>query len=117
MSDDDGPDLAPFRTRLEQEREQLRDRLERLQAQADDEAWTQAKPDEADQGAAAVERERLRSLAGQARQALDGVEAALRRIVDGTYGKCQACGGAIPAERLDARPEADLCLDCQSQRR
>jgi RNA polymerase-binding protein DksA len=41
------------------------------------------------------------------------VEAALRAREKGTYGTCQECGKKIPAERLAARPEATLCVDCQ----
>jgi RNA polymerase-binding protein DksA len=41
------------------------------------------------------------------------VEAALRARASGTYGTCQECGTQIPAERLAARPEATLCIDCQ----
>src|SRR5215204_4890444 len=41
------------------------------------------------------------------------VEAAQRAREKGTYGTCQACGRRIPAERLAARPEATLCVDCQ----
>jgi RNA polymerase-binding transcription factor DksA len=41
------------------------------------------------------------------------VQDALRARARGTYGKCKECGRAIPAERLAARPEATLCVDCQ----
>lgn len=41
------------------------------------------------------------------------VEAAIRARESGTYGVCQECGHAIPPERLQARPEATLCVDCQ----
>jgi RNA polymerase-binding transcription factor DksA len=41
------------------------------------------------------------------------VEAAMRARQRGTYGVCQECGRSIPAERLEARPEATLCVDCQ----
>jgi RNA polymerase-binding protein DksA len=41
------------------------------------------------------------------------VEAALRARETGQYGVCQECGQKIPAERLQARPEATLCVDCQ----
>ena len=40
---------------------------------------------------------------------------ALRRVADGTYGRCAACGGAIPEQRLEARPEARLCVRCQGE--
>ncbi|HZO21670.1 MAG TPA: TraR/DksA C4-type zinc finger protein [Steroidobacteraceae bacterium] len=31
----------------------------------------------------------------------------------GTYGICEECGNPIGEERLRARPEATLCIDCQ----
>lgn len=37
---------------------------------------------------------------------------ALARIEDGSYGRCVVCGGAIPAARLRAAPEADRCAGC-----
>jgi DnaK suppressor protein len=44
------------------------------------------------------------------------VEAALDRIEAGEYGECQGCGEEIELRRLGARPEAALCLECQSRR-
>jgi RNA polymerase-binding transcription factor DksA len=41
------------------------------------------------------------------------IEEARRALADGTYGTCRSCGREIPAERLEAAPEAVLCLDCQ----
>ena len=41
------------------------------------------------------------------------VQEALRRREQGRYGTCAACGQPIPAERLQARPEATLCIECQ----
>ncbi len=41
------------------------------------------------------------------------VEAALRARETGTYGTCVGCRRPIPTERLAARPEATLCVDCQ----
>ena len=41
------------------------------------------------------------------------VEAALHARQTGTYGVCTSCGRAIPIERLEARPEATQCVDCQ----
>ena len=44
------------------------------------------------------------------------IDAALKRIEDGTYGTCTNCGKEIPEERLEARPWATLCIDCQRER-
>ena len=40
---------------------------------------------------------------------LGSVEAAMRRLDDGTYGRCEACGAQIPEERLAAEPLATRC--------
>ena len=41
------------------------------------------------------------------------VRDAMRRREEGQYGICESCGQAISAERLLARPEATLCIECQ----
>jgi RNA polymerase-binding protein DksA len=41
------------------------------------------------------------------------VEEAMHAREQGTYGVCKECGQQIPAERLEARPEATLCVECQ----
>jgi DnaK suppressor protein len=38
--------------------------------------------------------------------------AALERVHDGTYGRCEACGGAIGRQRLLALPAARYCIGC-----
>ncbi len=45
---------------------------------------------------------------------LDQVDQALIRLDDGTYGTCQACGGAIGDDRLAARPTALECGACDT---
>jgi RNA polymerase-binding transcription factor len=47
---------------------------------------------------------------------LADVERALVKLDEGTYGACDSCGEAIPAERLEARPWSVLCLACASAR-
>ena len=46
------------------------------------------------------------------RAELADVERALARIAAGTYGICTNCGKRITVARLDARPTAELCIDC-----
>lgn len=48
-----------------------------------------------------------------ARATLAQIDAALQRILDGTYGQCRRCGEAIPAARLEIRPYTDSCVSCQ----
>jgi DnaK suppressor protein len=42
-------------------------------------------------------------------QTLEQVEDALKRVADGTYGKCVICGKAIGAARLEAIPWTPYC--------
>ena len=44
------------------------------------------------------------------------IQAAQQRQAEGQYGICVSCGREISPERLQARPEATLCIDCQRQR-
>jgi RNA polymerase-binding transcription factor DksA len=46
---------------------------------------------------------------------LKSLEAARKRIEDGTYGTCTDCGADIPFERLRAEPGALRCVDCQGR--
>jgi DnaK suppressor protein len=43
---------------------------------------------------------------------IEQLDVALRRINEGTYGECQACGGAINPERQKALPQSTLCVAC-----
>lgn len=46
------------------------------------------------------------------RNLLEEVELALFRINDGTFGKCERCGGSVSEMRLEALPYAALCIEC-----
>ena len=52
------------------------------------------------------------SLRAAAQSALRDIDAALRRIRRGSYGRCPTCGDSMSAERLDALPMAPLCGRC-----
>jgi RNA polymerase-binding transcription factor DksA len=46
---------------------------------------------------------------------LKSLEAARKRIEDGSYGICADCGADIPFQRLLAEPGALRCVDCQAR--
>jgi DnaK suppressor protein len=46
---------------------------------------------------------------------LSQIEHALKRIVDGVYGRCEFCGGKIAEARLNALPYTNSCIDCQRE--
>jgi RNA polymerase-binding transcription factor DksA len=68
----------------------------------------------ADTGSETFEREKDFSILEQVEAELVDVERALRRLDDGTYGTCQACGATIPDERLEAMPAARFCVEHQT---
>jgi len=69
----------------------------------------------ADLGSETFEREKDLSILEQVEAELADVEHALRRLDDGTYGVCEACGKPIDEDRLEALPAARFCLDDQSK--
>ncbi len=60
----------------------------------------------------AFERAHVASLLAQARERLAELDVASERLGRGEYGRCDVCGEAIPAERLEVRPAASTCVRC-----
>jgi RNA polymerase-binding transcription factor DksA len=69
----------------------------------------------ADAGSATAERTELIGLVATVKRSLDEVDAALRRIADGTYGTCASCGTDVGTARLEFRPESILCVECKAK--
>jgi DnaK suppressor protein len=55
----------------------------------------------------------LTGLIASSRQAIADTAEALRRMAEGSYGRCEHCTADIPAERLEILPHARLCVPCQ----
>ena len=95
---------------LEADRQQLLAQLQALREAVQIEIDTD--PEEADPDL--YEREKNFSLIAALNSELASVESALQALKLGTYGICERCGEAIPPERLEVRPEATLCVPCQT---
>jgi RNA polymerase-binding transcription factor DksA len=72
-------------------------------------------PNFADSSQVTAERGEAEVLAGELREALGDVEAAILRLDDGTYGRCAGCGETISDARLEAMPAARFCIACASR--
>ncbi len=70
----------------------------------------------ADVGTETFEREKDISILSGVEAELADVEWALRRVAEGAYGRCEACGRPIGTARLQARPATRFCLEDQSRR-
>ena len=104
------PDDAAAKRKLETQLAELEDRLSRIERDL-------AEPPEADSSERAVQMEDDDALEGQAAiiaNEIAAIRRALERIDDGSYGECVRCGNDIAAGRLEARPEAALCIECAS---
>ena len=58
--------------------------------------------------------EKRLALENRIRQELVGIEHALDKFEKGTYGSCDNCGQPIDPERLEALPQASLCMNCKA---
>jgi DnaK suppressor protein len=58
------------------------------------------------------ERARVSALLVDAEGRLAEVSAAAQRLADGSYGRCEMCGGPTGEERLAALPTARRCVSC-----
>ncbi|MDP9069982.1 MAG: TraR/DksA C4-type zinc finger protein [Actinomycetota bacterium] len=69
---------------------------------------------QADVGTETFHREADLSILERVEAELADVEHALRRLDEGTYGLCEACGKPIGEARLEAQPAARFCLEDQA---
>ncbi|GGS92156.1 hypothetical protein GCM10010156_58020 [Planobispora rosea] len=70
----------------------------------------------ADAGSDLTDNDRNRAMLDVATQHRRSVVEALKRLDEGLYGLCVDCGKPVPEGRLEARPEASRCVECQSRR-
>jgi len=101
---------------LRRARADVADVIDQLAAIA--ESTAQVPDDEHDAEGATIgyERARLRSLLARAEAEVRELQEAVGRLAHGDYGRCTACGGEIPGERLAALPATPVCLPCAAAR-
>ncbi len=104
--------------RLKKEKAELLEKLEQLRAIGQPSAERKEgspfgkREEEADE---ASELETRMALEKRLEESLNEVEHALQKYEAGTYGLCDSCGKAIEQARLEAIPQASLCLSCKAQ--
>ncbi len=72
-------------------------------------------PDEMDAASSEINLAFTGRLRERERHLLAKVDQALEKIEDGEYGLCEMCGEEIGLKRLEARPVAELCIDCKAE--
>jgi len=76
---------------------------------------TVAEPDLADRATSETDRALELRTRDRQRKLIAKIEAAIRRIEDGSYGYCEETGEPISLSRLEARPIATLSLEAQER--
>ena len=107
-----------FAQRLREEKERLTKGLEQQRAagSSSSESKEGSPFSKKEDGATeTTEFEKRLALESRLQSLLDEVEHALAKFEDGTYGSCDACGKPIGLERLEALPQAHLCLNCKAR--
>ena len=105
------------RKRLEEMRDELSRSISILQGERPAPLAAAGYPqDSADAGSTLSETDRTEAILDSARGQRAEVLAALARIDENRYGRCVDCGQQIPEGRLEARPDAARCVDCQAKR-
>ena len=109
-------EITVARKRLEEMRAELDRSISILQGERPAPSAAAGYPqDSADAGSTLSETDRTEAILHSARSQRDEVIAALARIDENTYGRCVDCGGDIPEGRLEARPDAARCVNCQAK--
>ena len=107
-----------LRSRLEDERKHLIEELEQLRASirpAEERREGSPFGKREEEATESFELEKRLALEKRVRDSLADVEHALNKFEEGSYGLCDACGQHIDPARLEALPQASLCLNCKAQ--
>lgn len=111
--------MALTQAQIEEFRKILNDKRDRLLAEAkrtlDQEMVIEAdeRMDEVDQASSEYMQAFSFRLRGRERFLLSKIEHAIRKMDDNTFGLCEECEEPISLKRLQARPEAQLCIQCK----
>jgi DnaK suppressor protein len=109
--------FALLRSRLESEQKRLTEELEQLMVSirpADERREGSPFGKREEEATESLELEKRLALERHIREQLAEVEHALHKVEEGTYGLCDICGQPIDPARLEALPQANLCVSCKA---
>lgn len=107
-------DLDKFRKLLISQRELLIENARRALA-GDIHLDPDDFPDEMDAASSEINLAFLGRLRERERGLITKIDQALAKIDSNEYGLCENCGEEVGIKRLEARPVAELCIDCKSE--
>ncbi len=108
-------DFDPLRSLLENEKH-LTEKLEQLKANLHQAGEQQGNLADDEVATERIELDKFVAQQKLIRDSLAEVQHALHKFDEGTYGLCDACGQPIELSRLEALPQASLCLSCKARK-
>jgi len=109
---------AHLRKRVEEEKEILLKEAEQLEVNgrsSDERREGSPFGKREEEATDSLELEKRLVLEKQLKEHLAEIEHALHKFDEGTYGLCDSCGREIAPERLEALPQASLCVECKAK--
>jgi DnaK suppressor protein len=106
-------DIDTLKAILEEEKKRITRHLEEISDSSVADLDT-ASGDSVDIASLEINQNALQKIGKREVNHLKKIDAALKKVEDGTYGECEVCGEDIAVARLMARPVAQLCIDCKT---
>ena len=105
-----------IKLRIENEQKRLQEQLEQIRSSGPTENRREGSPfgKREEEATETADLENRMALEKRTLSQLAEVEYALAKFEKGTYGVCENCGQTIGADRLEALPQANLCMACKA---
>jgi DnaK suppressor protein len=108
---------SQIRIKLEAEKKRIQDELIQLNSSGTMEERREGSPfwKREEEATESMEMEKRMALENRLNNLLAEVERAIQKLETGSYGVCDSCGTTIDPARMDALPQAILCLNCRQK--
>lgn len=106
-----------IRIKLEAEKKRIQDELTQLNSSGTMEERREGSPfwKREEEATESMEMEKRLALESRLNNLLAEVERAIQKLETGSYGVCDSCGTTIDPARMEALPQAILCLNCRQK--
>jgi DnaK suppressor protein len=108
---------SQIRAKLEAEKKRIQDELSQLNSPSAMDERREGSPfgKREEEATESMELEKRLALDSRLNSLLVEVERALQKMDAGTYGYCDMCNTAIDPARMEALPQAILCISCRQK--
>ena len=111
------PKLGPIRTKLLAEKKRIMDELAQLFGSQNADERREGSPfgKREEEATESMELEKRLAVEQRLKALLTEVDQALQKLDNGSYGVCEMCHKPIDPARMEALPQAILCMSCRQK--